>query len=77
MRNALPAIVAAEMHKLVTEASKGIGPLTLRVLRGGPGHWVIQSAPLTLPGTWNLQVTARRGEFDQWTTTIPVPIKEP
>jgi copper transport protein len=68
---------ASQASLTATDESRGIGPLTLRTQRGGPGHWIVAAAPLTLPGTWNLRVTARRGEFDQWSTTIPVPIKEP
>ena len=58
-----PANVA-EADVLASLPSRGLGPLRLR-LHAGPGHYVVRGAELTLPGTWQLTVEARRGEFER------------
>ncbi len=52
----------------------GIGPLRLRTSRAGPGHFVVPAAQLPIGGGWRLQVQVRRGEFDEWLTTVSIPI---
>ncbi len=54
---------------------KHIGPLPLRANLSGPGHYTLNSAELTPGGTWDIQITARVSEFDQYTRTIAVPIR--
>ena len=61
-----------------TLASREIGPLRLRALRAGPGHFIVSRAQLALAGDWQLRVETRRGEFDADAATLSVPIrKEP
>jgi copper transport protein len=55
--------------------SKGIGPLPLHSNLAGPGHYVLNSAQLSPGGTWDLQITDRVSEFDEYSTTIAVPIR--
>lgn len=45
--------------------------------KGGPGHYVIDAALLSTDGTWDVQVAARVSEFDEYSTTIEVPIGKP
>jgi len=45
--------------------------------KGGPGHYVIDAAVLSTDGTWDVQVAARVSEFDEYATTIEVPIGKP
>jgi copper transport protein len=54
--------------------AKGIGPLPLQANLAGPGHYVLSSAELSPGGTWQLQITDRVSEFDEYTKTIEVPI---
>jgi copper transport protein len=53
-----------------------LGPLDLKVVPGGPGHYIVQSARLPFTGDWRIEVTVRRGEFDQWSTTTLTPIRK-
>jgi copper transport protein len=66
---------AKELTVQATQAAKSIGPLTLRADHTGPGHYTIAGALLSVPGTWTLQISARVSEFDEFTTTVKVPIR--
>ena len=56
------------MHKAQIE-------LDVTARKGGPGHYVIDSALLSAEGTWEVQIAARVSEFDEYTRTIEVPIR--
>jgi copper transport protein len=45
--------------------------------KGGPGHYVVDTALLSSDGTWDVQITARVTEFDEYSKTIQVPIAKP
>jgi copper transport protein len=50
-----------------------IGPLDIELSSGGPGH-VTGVAELPLPGDWLVTLDVRKGEFDQWSAVMDVPI---
>jgi copper transport protein len=54
----------------------GVGPLRLQALPAGPGHVVIAGATFPLAGLWTLRLDIRRGDFDQWSTTVTIPIRK-
>jgi copper transport protein len=63
--------------ELVVTASlpaKGIGPLPLHANLAGPGHYVLDSAELSPGGTWEIQITDRVSEFEEYARTVKVPI---
>jgi copper transport protein len=55
--------------------AKGIGPLPLKTIPAGPGHYILNSAVLSPAGTWQIEVTDRVSEFEQHSRTIEVPIR--
>jgi copper transport protein len=55
--------------------SKGIGPIALKTIPAGPGHYILNSAVLSPAGKWQLEVTDRVSEFEQHSRTIDVPIR--
>jgi copper transport protein len=55
--------------------AKGIGPLALHANLAGPGHYVLSSAELTPGGTWQLELTDRVSEFQEYSKTVMVPIR--
>ena len=73
-KSGLPGRVDTMIVKAELPAA-GVGPLLLQVRGAGPGHFVLPSASLPLPGSWVLRFEARRGEFDLFTQTITVPIR--
>jgi copper transport protein len=63
--------------ELIARASlpaKGIGPLPLQPNLAGPGHYTLNSAELSPGGTWEIQLTDRVSEFEEYTRTVKVPI---
>jgi copper transport protein len=55
--------------------AKAIGPLTLHANLAGPGHYILTSAALTPGGTWELELTDRVSEFQEYSRTVKVPIR--
>jgi copper transport protein len=63
-----------ELRVQMALPSKSIGPLTAKPAKAGPGHYVIPAADFPLTGDWQVRFTDRVSEFDQYETTIDVPI---
>ena len=74
-RNGRPAKVAEATVEASLPADD-IGPLDLRTIPAGPGHYVVTRALLTAPGDWKLDVKARRGDFEALSGTVTIPIRE-
>ncbi len=55
--------------------AKRIGPLPLHASLAGPGHYIFNSAELTPGGTWQLEITDRVSEFQEYTKTLQVPVR--
>jgi len=55
--------------------AKGIGPLPLRANLSGPGHYTLNSVELSPGGTWDIEITDRVSEFEQYSRTVEVPIR--
>ncbi len=55
--------------------AKSIGPLPLKANLSGPGHYTLNSAELTPGGTWQIQITDRISEFEEFSKTVKVPIR--
>lgn len=54
--------------------AKRIGPLALKANLSGPGHYTLSSAVLSPAGTWEIQLTDRVSEFEEYSRTVKVPI---
>ena len=70
-----PAKVA-EIRVGASLPAAGIGPLRLQAVPAGPGHAVVPRATFPLAGAWTLRLDIRRGEFDQTSTQVIVPIRK-
>jgi copper transport protein len=55
--------------------SRGIAPITLKPERAGPGHQIVQSAALGVPGTWRVAVDVRVSDFDQYRAVFTTPVR--
>jgi copper transport protein len=64
-----------ELRIRMTLPSKEIGPLAGHPTKAGPGHYVVPAADFGVAGDWEVKFTARVSEFDQYETTIEVPIE--
>jgi copper transport protein len=54
---------------------ENIGPIAVRAVKGGPGHYVVPAADFGVSGDWQVKLTGRVSEFDQYETTVKVPIR--
>ena len=70
-----PANVA-EAQVAASLPSRRIGPLRFEAHPLAPGHFAVHGAQLPLAGDWQLRVTARRGEFEQFEKTLSIPIRK-
>jgi copper transport protein len=52
-----------------------IGPLPATAREAGPGHYVVDTVQLVPAGDWRLDVTSRVSEFDQYETSLKVPVR--
>ncbi len=55
--------------------AKGIGPLILKPILAGPGHYVFDSTVLSPGGTWEIEFVDRVSEFEQFSRVVKVPIR--
>ena len=55
--------------------SRGIGPLDLTLHRAGPGHYIADAVTLSPGGDWQLAVTDRVSDFDQYTATVKATVR--
>jgi copper transport protein len=70
-----PAAVA-EAKVSATLPAASIGPLRFVTTKAGPGHYIATGATFPITGAWTLRVDVRRGEFDEWSTTVQTPIRK-
>jgi copper transport protein len=73
--NGQPANVA-EATISASLPSRRIGPLRFTANRLAPGHYAVYGAHLAIPGDWQLRVDARQGQFQAYTTTLSIPVRE-
>jgi copper transport protein len=55
--------------------AKGIGPLPLQPNLSGPGHYTFNSTELSPGGTWDIEITDRISEFEEFSRRVKVPIR--
>jgi copper transport protein len=54
---------------------RGIGPLKVAMHQAGPGHYVGDAVQLLPGGDWQIRVTDRVSDFDEYTGTLKVPVR--
>jgi copper transport protein len=64
-----------ELTVTLTLPAKHIGPITATAHAAGPGHYVIDTLQLVPGGDWQLKVTDRVSEFDQFEGSLKVPVR--
>jgi copper transport protein len=52
-----------------------IHPIELDAREAGPGHYVVSGAAFGVKGDWGIEVVARVSDFDEYRTTVKVPIR--
>ena len=74
-RSGAPYTKTKELTVQASLPSKRIGPLDATMSKAGPGHYVANTLQLVPGGDWQLAVTDRVSDFDEYTTTIKVPVR--
>jgi copper transport protein len=74
-RSGAPYTKTKELTVQASLPSKGIGPLKATMSQAGPGHYVANTLQVVPGGDWKLTVTDRVSDFDEYSTTLKVPIR--
>jgi len=74
-RDGAPFTATKQLDATLALPAKHIGPLALKAREAGPGHYVVDTVALVPGGDWRLHVTSRVSEFDQYETTLKVPVR--
>jgi len=69
-----PFAVSGPVTVELSLAADQIGPIKRDTASAGSGHFVLESILITPPGTWQIDVVTRIGDFDQQRNTFTVPI---
>ena len=70
-----PVGVAGPVKVEFSLTSDDIGPIQRDALPGGPGHYLLDTTDLTIPGVWTITVITRLSEFDQQRTAFSVKVR--
>jgi len=52
-----------------------VGPLDIALRKSGPGRFTADAFQFTLAGEWTIRIVDRVSDFDEYATTITVPIR--
>jgi len=66
---------AKEVDIAATLPAKGIGAMQSKATKAGPGHYVIPGFALGVAGEWQLRVTVRVSDFDEYEKKLTVRIR--
>jgi copper transport protein len=66
---------AKEVTIAAAQPAKQIGPLNETASRAGPGHYIVPSAVLGVPGKWQLAITVRVSKFNEYVAKLQVPVR--
>jgi copper transport protein len=75
-RDGTPFKGTKELTVRLSQPGKGIGPIDARLRSGGPGHYLADAVTLSPGGTWQIEVTDRVSDFDQYSTKATIDVKE-
>ena len=64
-----------ELRVAITQPDNGIGPIVVAAHQAGPGHYIAPGAVFGTKGTWRLTVTDRVSAFDEYETSVKVPVR--
>jgi copper transport protein len=75
-RDGAPFTATKELSVRLSQPGKGIGPIDARLRPAGPGHFLADALTLSPGGVWQIEVTDRVSDFDQYSTKATVHVKE-
>jgi copper transport protein len=54
-----------ELDAAISLPAQGVGPLSIALRVGGPGHYLATGVTIPLAGTWQLKLTVRTTAIDE------------
>lgn len=69
-----PDDAVAEVSVSLTLVDQDLGPFEHTGTKLAPGHHVVSGFTFPAPGTWRMELLARRGEFDEYRHTFELPV---
>ncbi len=69
------SVDADEVRVAATNRERGLGPIRAPAVRTQPGTYVAATMPLIAAGDWDVTISVRRGEFDQWDEAFRVTLR--
>ncbi|WP_026912143.1 copper resistance CopC/CopD family protein [Patulibacter minatonensis] len=74
-RTGRPFTGAKEVDLAEALPAQDIPALQQTAKAAGPGRFLVDGAPLSVAGTWTVAVSVRVSDFDQYETTVEVPVR--
>jgi copper transport protein len=74
-RDGTPFTGTKQLTVRLRQPGKGIGPIDARLRSGGPGHYLADALTLSPGGTWQIEVTDRVSDFDEYSTKASIHIR--
>jgi copper transport protein len=64
-----------ELIVTVSQPHRAIGSIDVTMRKAGPGHYVSDGLLLVPGGEWDVEIIDRVSDFDEYTTTVQVPVR--
>jgi copper transport protein len=74
-RDGTPFTGTKELTVRLSQPDKGIGPIDAHLRSGGPGHFLADALTLSPGGTWQIEVTDRVSDFDEYATKASIHVR--
>jgi copper transport protein len=74
-RDGTPFTGTKEITVRLSQPGKGIGPIDAHLRSGGPGHFLADALTLSPGGTWQIEVTDRVSDFDEYATKASIHVR--
>jgi copper transport protein len=75
-RDGTPFTGTKELTVRLSQPGRGIGPIAAHLRSGGPGHYLADAVTLSPGGTWEIEVTDRVSDFDEYSTKATVHVRK-
>ena len=58
----------------LTLVRNDLGPFQYEGVRLAPGHFAVSKVQFAAPGSWRLELTVRRGDFEEYVQSYVAPV---
>jgi copper transport protein len=70
----LPDDAVKDVKVALTLVANDLGPFGYEGVRLAPGHFAVSKVRFAAPGTWRLELTVRRGDFEEYVKSYMAPV---